>query len=182
MPPPRAVAPAAIAAAIVLLAGLLYAGGYREQYYTLAERWGAAPFRTPFLDMQGVTSPVEELPTANAVLVRLAGHVWAIDADGETIQWSAALSMLPKYHRCPKLIRKIKDDVGLAARPSRTHTGSTRTTSLRIGSGSTNGTSGGHSSRDPRAKERPPALQVPLQVIPSHRHLLNQHSRKQFQI
>ena len=59
MPPPRAVVPAAIAAAIVLLAGLLYAGGYREQYYTLAELWGAAPFRTPFLDMQGVTSPVE---------------------------------------------------------------------------------------------------------------------------
>jgi hypothetical protein len=59
MPPPRAVAPAAIAAAIVLLAGLLYAGGYREQYYALADIWGAAPFRTPFLDMQGVTSPVE---------------------------------------------------------------------------------------------------------------------------
>ena len=59
MPPSRAVVPAAIAAAIVLLAGLLYAGGYREQYYALAEAWGAAPFRTPFLDMQGVTSPVE---------------------------------------------------------------------------------------------------------------------------
>ena len=59
MPPPRAVAPAAIAAAIVLLAGLLYAGGYRQQYYALAEIWGAAPFRTPFLDIQGVTSPVE---------------------------------------------------------------------------------------------------------------------------
>ena len=59
MPSLRAAAPAAIAAAIVLLAGLLYAGGYREQYYALAEIWGAAPFRTPFLDMQGVTSPVE---------------------------------------------------------------------------------------------------------------------------
>jgi hypothetical protein len=59
MPRSRAVVPAAIAAAIVLLAGLLYAGGYREQYYALAEAWGAAPFRTPFLDMQGVTSPVE---------------------------------------------------------------------------------------------------------------------------
>ena len=59
MPTPRAVGPAAMAAAIVLLAGLLYACGYREQYYALAEIWGAAPFRTPFLDMQGVTSPVE---------------------------------------------------------------------------------------------------------------------------
>jgi hypothetical protein len=35
MPPSRAVVPAAIAATIVLLAGLLYAGGYREQYYAL---------------------------------------------------------------------------------------------------------------------------------------------------
>ncbi|MFZ0017734.1 MAG: hypothetical protein WAL10_10385 [Acetobacteraceae bacterium] len=59
MPTPRAVGPAAMAAAIVLLAALLYACGYREQYYALAEIWGAAPFRTPFLDMQGVTSPVE---------------------------------------------------------------------------------------------------------------------------
>jgi hypothetical protein len=59
MPPLRAVAPAAIAAAIVLLAGLLYAGGYREQYYALAETWGAAPFRTPFLDLQGLTAAVE---------------------------------------------------------------------------------------------------------------------------
>jgi hypothetical protein len=59
MPTPRAVGPAAMAAAIVLLAALLYACGYREHYYALAEIWGAAPFRTPFLDMQGVTSPVE---------------------------------------------------------------------------------------------------------------------------
>jgi outer membrane protein assembly factor BamB len=43
----------------------------------------------------GVTSPLEELPTANAVLVRLAGQVWAIDADGQTIQWTASLSRLP---------------------------------------------------------------------------------------
>ncbi len=59
MPSLRAVAPAAMAAAIVLLAGLLYAGGYREHYYALAEIWGAAPFRTPFLDLQGLTAAVE---------------------------------------------------------------------------------------------------------------------------
>ena len=39
MPTPRAVGPAAMAAAIVLLAALLYACGYREQYYALAEIW-----------------------------------------------------------------------------------------------------------------------------------------------
>ena len=33
--------------------------GYREQYHALAEAWGAAPFRTPFLDMHAVTSAVE---------------------------------------------------------------------------------------------------------------------------
>ena len=59
MPTPRVVAPAATATAIVLLAGLLYGFGYREQYYALAEAWGALPFRTPFLDMHGVTSAVE---------------------------------------------------------------------------------------------------------------------------
>jgi hypothetical protein len=59
MPPPRVVAQVAIAGAVVLLAGLLYACGYREQYYALAEIWGAAPFRTPFLDLQGLTSAVE---------------------------------------------------------------------------------------------------------------------------
>ncbi len=59
MPSLRAAAPAIVAAAIVLLAGLLYICGYREQYYALAEIWGAAPFRTPFLDMHGVTSAIE---------------------------------------------------------------------------------------------------------------------------
>jgi hypothetical protein len=59
MPSLRAVAPAAVAAAIVLLAGLLYGFGYHEQYYALAEAWGALPFRTPFLDMHGVTSAIE---------------------------------------------------------------------------------------------------------------------------
>jgi hypothetical protein len=59
MPPLRAVVPAAAAAAVVLLAGILYCLGYREQYYALAEAWGAAPFRTPFLDMHAVTAAVE---------------------------------------------------------------------------------------------------------------------------
>ena len=51
--------PAAAAASVVLLAGLLYGFGYREQYQALAEAWGAAPFRTPFLDMHAVTAAVE---------------------------------------------------------------------------------------------------------------------------
>jgi hypothetical protein len=59
MPSPRVVTPAAVAAVIVLFAGLLYSFGYREQYYALAKAWGALPFRTPFLDMHGVTSAVE---------------------------------------------------------------------------------------------------------------------------
>jgi hypothetical protein len=59
MPSPRLVTPAAVAAVIVLFAGLLYSFGYREQYYALAKAWGALPFRTPFLDMHGVTSAVE---------------------------------------------------------------------------------------------------------------------------
>jgi hypothetical protein len=59
MPAPRAALPAAAAAAVVLLAGVLYSLGYRAQYYALAEAWGAAPFRTPFLDMHAVTSAVE---------------------------------------------------------------------------------------------------------------------------
>ena len=37
----------------------LYCLGYREQDYALAEAWGAAPFRTPFLDMHAVTAAVE---------------------------------------------------------------------------------------------------------------------------
>jgi hypothetical protein len=59
MLPLRAVVPAAAAASVVLLAGLLYGFGYREQYQALAEAWGAAPFRTPFLDMHAVTAAVE---------------------------------------------------------------------------------------------------------------------------
>ena len=59
MPSLRAVLPAAAAAAVVLLAGILYCLGYREQYHALAEAWGAAPFRTPFLDMHAVTAAVE---------------------------------------------------------------------------------------------------------------------------
>ena len=43
----------------VCLPGLLYGFGYRAQYHALAEAWGAAPFRTPFLDMHAVTSAVE---------------------------------------------------------------------------------------------------------------------------
>jgi hypothetical protein len=41
------------------VAGLLYALGYRGQYYALATAWGAAPFRTPFLDTHAVTAAVE---------------------------------------------------------------------------------------------------------------------------
>jgi hypothetical protein len=59
MPTLRAVAPAAAATSVVLLAGFLYGLGYREQYYALAEAWGAAPFRTPFLDMHAVTAAVQ---------------------------------------------------------------------------------------------------------------------------
>jgi hypothetical protein len=59
MPPPRAVVPAAAAGSVVLLAGLLYGFGYREQYQALAEAWGAAPFRAPFLDMHAVTAAIE---------------------------------------------------------------------------------------------------------------------------
>jgi hypothetical protein len=59
MPPPRAVIPAAAAACLVLSAGLLYGFGYNGLYYALADAWGAAPFRTPFLDMHAVTSAVQ---------------------------------------------------------------------------------------------------------------------------
>jgi hypothetical protein len=57
--PLRAVIPASVASIGVLLAGLLYALGYRDQYYALLEYWGAFPFRFPFLDMHAVTSAVE---------------------------------------------------------------------------------------------------------------------------
>ena len=56
---PRAVVPAAAAAVAVLLAGSLYVFGYRDQYHTLLDAWGAAPFPFPFLDMHAVTSAVE---------------------------------------------------------------------------------------------------------------------------
>ncbi len=59
MPSLRAVLPAAAAAVVVLLAGALYCLGYRAQYHALAEAWGAAPFRTPFLDTHAVTAAVE---------------------------------------------------------------------------------------------------------------------------
>jgi hypothetical protein len=55
----RSVVPAAAAAIAVLLAGLLYAFGYRDQYHALLDDWGAAPFSFPFLDMHAVTSAVE---------------------------------------------------------------------------------------------------------------------------
>jgi Glycosyltransferase family 87 len=55
----RAVVPAAAAAGAVLLAGVLYTFGYRDQYFALLGYWGAAPFRFPFLDMNAVTSAVE---------------------------------------------------------------------------------------------------------------------------
>jgi hypothetical protein len=55
----RAVVPAVAAATVVLIAGLLYGFGYRDQYYTLLQYWGALPFRFPFLDMHAVTSAVE---------------------------------------------------------------------------------------------------------------------------
>jgi hypothetical protein len=55
----RSVAPAAAAATAVLLAGSLYAFGYRDQYHALLDHWGAAPFQFPFLDMHAVTSAVE---------------------------------------------------------------------------------------------------------------------------
>jgi hypothetical protein len=55
----RAVVPAVALAAAVLLAGLLYAFGYRDQYHALLDDWGAAPFPFPFLDMHAVTSAVE---------------------------------------------------------------------------------------------------------------------------
>jgi hypothetical protein len=59
MPPPRALLPPLAAASVALAAGLLYALGCRTQYYALAEAWGAAPFRTPFLDIHGVTAAVQ---------------------------------------------------------------------------------------------------------------------------
>jgi hypothetical protein len=59
MVPLRAVVPAAVLACAVLLAGLLYALDYREQYRDLLQYWGAFPFRFPFLDMHAVTSAVE---------------------------------------------------------------------------------------------------------------------------
>jgi hypothetical protein len=59
MPSLRAVLPAAAAGSVVLLAGILYCIGYRAQYYALAEVWGAAPFRTPFLDIRAVTAAVQ---------------------------------------------------------------------------------------------------------------------------
>src|SRR6478609_6011827 len=55
----RAVLPTAAAAVVVVAAGLLYGLGLRAQYYALAEGWGAAPYRSPFLDMHGVTSAIE---------------------------------------------------------------------------------------------------------------------------
>ena len=55
----RAIVPAAACASAVLLAGLLYAFGYRDQYHALLDYWGAAPFPFPFLDMNAVTSAVE---------------------------------------------------------------------------------------------------------------------------
>jgi hypothetical protein len=55
----RAIVPAAACASAVLLAGVLYAFGYRDQYHALLDYWGAAPFRFPFLDMHAVTSAVE---------------------------------------------------------------------------------------------------------------------------
>lgn len=55
----RAIVPAAACASAVLLAGSLYAFGYRYQYHALLDYWGAAPFRFPFLDMHAVTSAVE---------------------------------------------------------------------------------------------------------------------------
>ena len=51
--------PATAATAAVLLAGSLYAFGYRDQYHALLDYWGAAPFPFPFLDMNAVTSAVE---------------------------------------------------------------------------------------------------------------------------
>ena len=55
----RAIVPAAACASAVLLAGLLYAFGYRDQYHALLDYWGAVPFPFPFLDMNAVTSAVE---------------------------------------------------------------------------------------------------------------------------
>ena len=59
MPSLRAMLPAAAAGSVVLLAGVLYGLGYRAQYDDLAEAWGAAPFRTPFLDIHAVTAAVQ---------------------------------------------------------------------------------------------------------------------------
>jgi hypothetical protein len=55
----HALVPATAATAAVLLAGSLYAFGYRDQYHALLDYWGAAPFPSPFLDMNAVTSAVE---------------------------------------------------------------------------------------------------------------------------
>ncbi|MEJ0016531.1 MAG: hypothetical protein WDN25_08190 [Acetobacteraceae bacterium] len=55
----RRVLPAAAVATVVLVAGLLYGFAEPGRYLGLAEAWGAAPFRTPFLDMHGVTSVVQ---------------------------------------------------------------------------------------------------------------------------
>jgi len=55
----RALVPAAATTSVVLVAGVMYALGYRTEYYALAETWGAAPFRTPFLDIHGVTAAVQ---------------------------------------------------------------------------------------------------------------------------
>jgi hypothetical protein len=57
--PRRALIPASAAASVALAAGLLYGLGYHAQYYAMAEAWGAAPFRTPFLDIHGVSSAVQ---------------------------------------------------------------------------------------------------------------------------
>lgn len=55
----RAIVPAAIAASLVVLFGLLYGLGYSDQYTVLLTDWGATPFRFPFLDTHAVLSAIE---------------------------------------------------------------------------------------------------------------------------
>lgn len=55
----RSVVPAIAATVLVLLCGVLYFDGYREQYADLLTILGAAPFRFPFLDTHGVLSAVQ---------------------------------------------------------------------------------------------------------------------------
>ena len=59
MPSLRAVLPAAAAAVVFCSPELCTALATARRYYALAGAWGAAPFRTPFLDTHAVTAAVE---------------------------------------------------------------------------------------------------------------------------